>query len=289
MWLTKSPVLIYVVGFVVLVFTAHLAYVFIQIHRKAIKGWNSLGLSDHVALASLFFNFVLLVLAVWALKISVEAYIDANQSGAVQVAALQAARQAIIDTGNQQKQELDSARDALASVVELAGKQKQILEANLKTSTDQLSIIREQLKRPVLEVRTRTWELGTGFHIVRLENGLQAGEAGIRVGRTQGTNQVGVPFYVRNIGEAPAINLTVSPGVPTGLAVECVEMPYTVLATNNYSYKTCERPKTVIPSIYPRPKERTMVTPDFADCVNVVGSAVAHFSVVQRTDLCEES
>jgi len=49
---------------------------------------------------------------------------------------------------------------------------------------------------------------------------------------------------------------------------------------SRFSGYAADRRRRNPPAALPRPP---------ADCVNVVGSAVAHFSVVQRFDPCEES
>jgi hypothetical protein len=66
---------------------AQAAYVIWKIHKNDMKGWTSLVLSDHVALASLWVNLVLLIIYVVALKISLNAYEDANKFGANQLRA----------------------------------------------------------------------------------------------------------------------------------------------------------------------------------------------------------
>jgi hypothetical protein len=179
---------------------------------------------------------------------------------------------------------MSTINDNTAKTVEAVKRLQEAQDNSLKTSnasllankqiadtlTNQLRILKveqdarieHQNRHPVLELTARTWEFGTGYRTVQLESGNSVGAAVLRVTRTK-ENQVEVRFYLRNVGNAPAINVTATPRTATSVYVQCVDFPFLMLATNDFSYKPCDQPFAVIPPIYPRPKDRTEVTSDF--------------------------
>jgi len=183
-----------------------------------------------------------------------------NSNAAATVAAMQKSVEAM---GKLQQAQDDSLKTSNASL--LANKQiADTLSNQLRIlKVEQDARIEQQNRHPVFELTARTWEFGTGYHTVQVESGKDASAtAALRVNRTQ-DNQVEVRFYLRNVGNAPAINVTATPRTATSVYIQCVDFPFLMLASNDFSYKPCDQPFAVIPPIYPRPKDRTEVTSDF--------------------------
>jgi hypothetical protein len=174
-----------------------------------------------------------------------------NLNAAATVAAMQKSVEAM---GKLQQAQDDSLKTSNASLLA----NQQIAE----TLTNQLRILKveqdarieQQNRRPTLELTTVTWEMPR--RAIRLESGKSPGEAGVRVTRTNGTNEVTLYFALRNVGSSPAINVTVTPRATPEVYVQCVESG-TELAATNWSYIPCEQQSAIIPPIYPRPSTHT--------------------------------
>jgi hypothetical protein len=161
---------------------------------------------------------------------------------------------------------------------------KNTLQANrtmVGTLTTQLSILKgeqdarieAQNRHAQLELNTGTWD-GVGFRLTRLEPGKGAPETGMHVSRTMNTNQITVRFFLRNVGNAPATNVTATPRTPPMVPVDCVEFMGLELANNGYEYKPCADQFGIIPPMYPRARDGGLTPEPRYDREHDVGIAV---------------
>jgi hypothetical protein len=124
--------------------------------------------------------------------------------------------------------------------------------------------IDQQNRRPVLDLTVNSFE-AKGFKIKRLVNGAGAPSEIIRPSIRSGTGEATVRFYLRNVGTAPALNVTVTPNTSSDVFVSCIDLPFYMLGTNKSTetYSPCREPFLVIPPIYPRPKDRDPIHQTF--------------------------
>src|SRR5580704_2667449 len=61
-------------------------------------------------------------------------------------------------------------------------------------------------------------------------------------------------FILRNVGNATALNVTITPRLPPDITVRCIEFPWLKLVPLT-GYAECQAPHDTIPPIPPRPKD----------------------------------
>jgi hypothetical protein len=135
--------------------------------------------------------------------------------------------------------------------------------------------IEQQNRRPILELTANSFE-AKGFKIKRLVNGAGAPSELIRP-MMKSNGEATVRFYLRNVGTAPAFNVTVTANTSSEVFVNCIDLPFYKLDTNKSTgtYYPCQEPFLAIPPIYPRPTDRAehrafdSMNPDFDGAYDV--------------------
>jgi hypothetical protein len=127
---------------------------------------------------------------------------------------------------------------------------------------EQAERIAEQNQRPELELWVQDFDLKTGLHPIKVEF---LRPPLILLPRSSTSPLITVEFYVRNVGNVTAANITFAPRTPAGVVVECTEFSSSGLySSTEKNYAPCTIPPGPISPILPSPKDRPLNADDFA-------------------------
>ena len=178
-----------------------------------------------------------------------------------------------------------TASSNLQSNLTQTGKMATALQQQLLIlQNEQAERVTEQNRRPELELWVQSQgDIGPSSFKVNANTPPFVG-----VSRQTGSNLVGVTIYIRNVGNTPAVNVIVTPRTPSGIVVECLDLPWLGLYSPKLNYETCQNSLAQIPPILPRPKDRQFDSGDFAGSVfdpafDVVGSVAYTRSIDDGT------
>ncbi|HXP67886.1 MAG TPA: hypothetical protein VOA88_01265 [Candidatus Dormibacteraeota bacterium] len=121
--------------------------------------------------------------------------------------------------------------------------------------SEQQARIDQQNRHPAVELRARTFEFNKGSWTVLMDPG---GLAGANIPRNQDAPTHAIAMiYLRNVGNMDLVNAVVTPRVPGGIVVRCLDFITLGLYLAGEEPRDCQSQFAVIPPIVPRPKNRS--------------------------------
>jgi hypothetical protein len=122
---------------------------------------------------------------------------------------------------------------------------------------EQTERIAEANRKPDLEVWANSFTIPPGYHVVKLDPEVQALIGILRIDDATRTES-SLTLYLRNVGTAPAVNVTVLSRAPSPVVSRCVDFPSLFLElVDKPEFKPCDMGFAIIPPIMPRPRSTT--------------------------------